>query len=319
MANVVIQLRSGETGEVLREAAPPEFRACSGHGPNWCHQRLLLANLRGLDRSRDFVVKLGTAILAFDDELRVLWRYECPWEQYGHCPAYIPAVGDIDGDGRDEVNGGYYLLDHDGRVLWERDWAPNMDSVAICTWDKGNTRAIGSGGGHVFDEAGKVVLCLGEELVPHGQEARVARFDPGDPEPQMAVRWNAHNTDLLVANTRGEVVARCQLNPSPNNTGMEAVYPHGPAACAVLYNGGMVWDPLTGESLALPGLPKPEPIGRMSWYHCIPVALWADGAEGMVVYNPWEPRVRIYAAASRAGDPWRVHATARQYNARLMD
>jgi hypothetical protein len=319
MANVAVQLRSGATGSVLRQAAPPELQACAGRGPNWCHQRLLLANLRGLGRARDFVVKLGTVVLAFDEDLRVLWRYECPWSEYGRCPAYIPAVGDIDGDGRDEVNGGYYLLDHDGRVLWEKAWAPNMDSVAICPWDQGHMRAIGSGGGHVFDAAGNVVLCLGEDLVPHGQEARVARFDPDDPEPQMAVRWNAHDPALLVANTRGEVVARCQLNPSPNNTGMEAIHPAGPEACAILHNGGMVWNPLTGDHLRLPDLPEPEPVGRMSWYHCIPVALWEDGGEGMVLYNPWEPCVRLYAPASRAGRSWLPRADERQYNPRLMD
>jgi len=319
LANVVVQIRSGGTGEVLRQATPPELQACAGRGPNWAHQRLLLANLRGLDHPRDFVVKLGTVILAFDEDLRVLWRYECPWEEYGNCPAYIPSVGDIDGDGRDEVNGGYYLLDHDGRVLWERAWAHHMDSVAICPWDGGQMRAIGSGGGHVLDAAGNVVLCLGEGLVPHGQEVRIARFDPAEPEPQMALRWNAHDPALLLANTRGEVIARCTLNTSPNNTGMEAIFPDGPNGCAVLYNGGMVWNPLTGDSLRLPGLPDPTPIGRMSWYHCIPVVLWDDDAEGMVLYNPWEPIVRVYGPASRADHPRCFRPSPRQYNARLMD
>ncbi|MBT3289371.1 MAG: hypothetical protein HN380_18655 [Victivallales bacterium] len=319
LANVVMQIRSGRTGEVLRQAAPPELRACAGRGPNWAHQRLLLANLRGLERPRDFVVKLGTVVLAFDENLRVLWRYECPWEKYGNCPAYIPSVGDIDDDGRDEVNGGYYLLDHDGRVLWERAWAHHMDSVAICPWDDGRMRAVGSGGGHVLDAAGNVVLCLGEGLVPHGQEVRIARFDPADPEPQMAMRWNAHDPALLLANTRGEVVARCTLNTSPNNTGMEAIFPDGPNGCAVLYNGGMVWDPLTGENWCLPGLPHPTPIGRMSWYHCIPVVLWHDGAEGIVLYNPWEPIVRVYGPTSHADHPQCFRPSPRQYNARLMD
>ena len=39
----------------------------------------------------------------------MLWTYEIKWNEYGKCSAYIPAVGDIDGDGKDEVNGGYYL------------------------------------------------------------------------------------------------------------------------------------------------------------------------------------------------------------------
>ena len=52
-----------------------------------------------------------------------------------------------------------------------------MDSVAIAAWDHNRVRAFCSGFGYVMDTRGEVVLSLGEELVPHGQELRVARFD----------------------------------------------------------------------------------------------------------------------------------------------
>ncbi|MDZ7723301.1 MAG: hypothetical protein U5R06_10970 [candidate division KSB1 bacterium] len=41
-----------------------------------------------------------------------------PWDQYRQCPAYIPCVGDIDGDGLDEINGGM-LWNDDGRRFRE--------------------------------------------------------------------------------------------------------------------------------------------------------------------------------------------------------
>jgi hypothetical protein len=320
LSNVVIQIRDGRTGKIKAQSAPPDLTDCSGEGPNWVHQRILIANLRGLDTPRDFVIKLGSVVLAFDQNLKMLWRYTCPWSDYGHCAAYIPSVGDIDSDGHDEINGGYFLLDHDGTILWEKDWAPHMDSVAITEWDDGRTRAICSGHGHVFDEAGNTILSLGEDLVPHGQEVRVARFVEDDPSPQMAIRWNGHNTDIMLVDTRGECINRFSVNESPNNTGMEAVYWNGTDQPALLYNGGMLWDPITGDGIDLQGLPEPDPIGRMGWYHCIPANICGDGREELVLYNPWDPRIFVYTAGN-TDDPLveQYAARPRQYNPRLMD
>jgi hypothetical protein len=320
MDDVIVQVREGKSGRVKYQVAPPALRACHGKGPNWVHQRLLIANLRGLAHPQDIVVKLGSTLLAFDDRFNLLWRYEIRWNAYGRCAAYIPAVGDIDGDGRDEVNGGYFLLDHDGTPLWERRLAPHMDSVAITTWDHGRTRAICSGGGHVMDAAGNVVLRLGEELVPHGQEARVARFDPGDPEPQMVIRWNGHAPDVRVVSTSGRIVNDFRLNDTPNHTGMTVVYWQGAEHPAMLYNGGVLWDPVHATALPLPGLPDPAGPPRMGWYHCIPADVCGDAREEVLLYNPWDRWVWIYTHAPLDAAVYRGYRPGpRQYNARLMD
>lgn len=318
--DVVVRVLDGKTGEVKRSAHPPEFDRIRGEGANWVHQRILIANLRGNDTPRDFVVKLGKTILAFDDRLSVLWSYESPWEEYGHCPAYIPCVGDIDGDGRDEVNGGYSMLDHDGSVVWEKRLAPHMDSVAISEWDNGRTRAFCSGGGHVLDFEGNVILGLGEQIVPHGQELRVARFDPAKPGPQMMIRYNGHAPDIMLVGADGEAIGRFRVNESPNDTGMEAVYWRGPAAPALLYNGGMLWNGDGTLFAGLPGLPAPRGDKKQGWHHCIPVELLDGPGEEMLIYNPWDCRVFIYAAARKGkGARWKFKAGPRQYNARLMD
>ena len=320
MADVVIQIRDGETGCIKHQAAPARFRSLDGQGPNWAHQRILIANLRGMPGPQDFVVKLGAHLLAFDSSLHILWEYESPWTTYGHCPAYIPAVGDIDRDGRDEVNGGYFLLDHDGTVLWQKDLAPHMDSVAIEPWDNGRMRAICSGHGHILDERGDVIIKLGQEEVPHGQEIRVGRFRSGDSNPQMIIRWNGHSTDVLVVDVAGATLAELDLNPSPNNTGMEVVYWDGEDAPALLYNGGMLWHPLRGSGARLPELPPPEPIGRMAWYHCIPADVCGDDREELVLYNPWTTRVYIYTQHDNDETGLKgFKARPRQYNPRLMD
>lgn len=321
MADVVVQLRDGSTGELIREARPDLFAECTGEGANWVHQRLLIANLRGGERPQEFVVKLGERLIAMDDSLRVLWHYRIPWNQYSKCSAYIPAVGDIDGDGRDEITGGYYLLDDNGAVMWAAQLGRNMDSVAIVPWDNGIPRVIASGGGYVLDMSGNALVHLGEELVPHGQEVRTGDFRPDIPGTEKVIRWNGHRNDAMVVSQEGEVLVRFKLNDSPNHTGLEAVYWHGWGAAPLIYNGGMLWNGQGQPEAAFPGLSS-EPVGefRRGWYHCIPLDVLGDDAEEVLLYNPWEKVVRIYrdsTADPQTAKPFQP--TARQYNARLMD
>lgn len=320
MENAVVQIRNGSTGEVEKQAAPDEFRACRGEGANWVHHRILIANFRATETPRDFVVKLGERVMAFDENLEVLWSYRTKWNEYTRCSAYIPSVGDIDGDGRDEVNGGYYLLDHDGTTMWEGRIGWNMDSVAITEWDSGRVRAICSGFGHVMDEHGNVILKLGEEAVPHGQEARVADFDPELPGPEMIVRYNGHAPDVMLVSNAGEIVRRFQLNDSPNHTGMEAIFWNGSDGPALLYNGGMLWCGTGRSFAALPELPDPVGPAKMGWYHGIPADVCGDEREEVVLYNPWDEFIYIYTASPLDEEAFEGYrAGPRQYNVRLMD
>ena len=199
-------------------------------------------------------------------------------------------------------------------------------SVAIAEWDNGRWRAICSGAGHVMDERGNALLHLGKDQVPHGQEVRVARFIQNDPRPQMIIRYNGHTPDVMVVDTQGNVRNKFELNPSPNNTGMEAIYWNGRAAPAVLYNGGMLWkiDRVPGQigeaSVALPELPPPAGPSRMGWYHCIPADVCGDSREEILLYNPWDTSVYIYTPHPLTEDAYeRYRPSPRQYNARLMD
>lgn len=321
MADVMVQLRRGDSGELIGESRPELFAESEGEGANWVHQRLLIANLSGHERASEFVVKLGERLVAFDQSLEVLWHYRIPWNEYSKCSAYIPAVGDIDGDGRDEITGGYYLVDDDGGVMWEQQLGRNMDSVAIVPWDNGVMRVIASGGGFVLDAAGHPLLHLGEEIVPHGQEVRVGDFRADVPGPEMIIRWNGHRHDAMLVSQQGEILVRFKLNDSPNHTGLEAVYWRGLDASPLIYNGGMLWDGHGKPVASFPEL-SPEPVGefRRGWYHCIPLDIMGDNAEEVLLYNPWERVVRIFRDEST--DPSAVkpfRSTERQFNVRLMD
>jgi hypothetical protein len=320
LRDVVVQIRSGQTGEVKKEAAPLELTERSGSGPNWVHQRILVANFRGTEKPQDFVIKLGDTLVAFDDKLNVLWKYTTRWNEYGKCSAYIPSVGDINGDGKDEVNGGYYLISSEGMPMWEKQLGWHMDSVAITEWDNGNMRAICSGFGHVMDHEGNIILKLGEEVVPHGQEARVADFLPELEGPEMIIRYNAHNTDVMVISNKGEILRRFNLNYSPNNTGMEVVYWNLPDKTALLYNGGMLFNGYGEQVFVMEELPKPIGPSRMGWYHCIPADICGDEREELVLYNPWDRYIYIYTPEPLEPEKFTVYSPqARQYNPRLMD
>lgn len=326
LSDVVVQIRAGRTGDVLREAAPDSItrrRLQNPQGANWVHQRLLIANLRGTDQPQDIVVKLGDTIVALNDQLETLWTYQSPWAQYGECPAYIPAVGDLDGDGRDEVNGGFFVLDDNGKPLWENAISKHMDSVAIAAWDEGNLRAIGSGFGHVLSGAGEVILRLGEALVPHGQEVRVADFIKGSPGPEMIIRHQGHNPDVLIVrdalNPKWETI---QLNPSPNNVGMTTVFWNGLKEPALLFNGGWLWELETASGAALPGLPPPNGMQRhrMGFHHAIAADLIGDDSEELVVWDPTAADIFIYASSSGLTSLYDGYKPSpRQYNPRLMD
>ncbi len=326
LADVVVQIRDGRTGKVLCEKAPEAVtsrRMKDPGGSNWVHQRLLVANFRGTRRPRDLVVKLGDTYVALDEHLSVLWTYKSRWNAYSHCPAYIPAVGDLTGDGRDELNGGYFVLDHRGRPLWEKKLGRNMDSVAVCEWDNGSKRAVCSGFGHVVAADGAVVLSLGEKRVPHGQEVRVADFRSDLPGPEMVLRYNGHTPGaLLVRSDTNTVVDTFVLNPSPTNVGMEPVYWFGPGKRTLLYNGGRLWDLELRHGGLLPNLPPANgnKIHRMGFYHAIAADLCGDRREELVLWDPTACCIYVYTPKPLKREVYRGYrAGPRQYNPRLMD
>lgn len=321
MENISVQILDGKTGEIKKKASPPELTNSTGEGPNWVHQRILICNLSGTKNPQDFIIKLGTKIIAFNNKLEVLWTYSNYWNEYQNCPAYIPSVGDMDGDGRDEINGGYYILDPNGKPVWEKKLGKNMDSVTIDFWDsKKEKRAFASGFGYVLDKQGKPILKLGKKVVPHGQELRVADFNKKLPGNEMIIRYNGHTEEVMLVGNRGKILHRFKMNTSPNNTGMEVVFWNGQNREALVYNGGMLWKSDGSHSFKLPGLPAEQGSKRQGWYHCIPANITGDSREEMVVYNPWAKDVFIYTSENSNKKKYKgYNATPRQYNARLMD
>jgi hypothetical protein len=322
--DIRLVLLDGTTGRVKQEAAPEVLRQCDGFAegelriPNYVHQRLLVADFSGKGSARDFVIKVGKTLVAFNSQFEVLWTYENRWNKYPRHAAYIPAVGDFDGDGRDEVNGGLFLLDHDGTVLWEEFVGDNMDSVLVESWDVASpARAIVSAGGLVLDGTGQRLFELGMDVVPHGQEIRCGRYHAECKDRELAIRYNGHKAELLVAGPAG-VLSRFRVDESPNNTGLETISWNGSAGPDLIYSPAALWDGDGNRVIQFPDLPAPSG-GKMGWYHCFAANVCGDEREEVILYDPNQDRVHIYTQEPPQDAFSGYQHTPRQYNARLID
>ncbi len=323
LSAVHLMILDGATGDVKLSAVSDPLRQCNvyvdgeRHIPNYVHQRLMIANLSGNAHPQDFIVKVGVNILAFNHKLELLWQHTDRWFRYPKHSAYIPAVGDFNDDGLDEVNGGNFGLSADGTVLWDEYLGDNIDSVLVEEWD-GKMRAILSGGGQVLDATGKPVLSLGFDVVPHGQEIRCGNV-LSDNTPNLVIRYNGHHPDLIVVDITGDIRSRFKVDETPNNTGLEIIPWNGPDNPELIYSPAALYDGEGNKIITFPDLPLPTG-GKMGWYHCFPADVCGDAREEVILYDPYSDAVYIYTPHPFQPDQFEGYQhTSRQYNARLMD
>lgn len=140
-----VLILEGTTGEILRRAPWPSNHGDLNrwhHGGNRGHvayaydAKLYIANFRGLEQPRDLVLQTGDenrpVYSVLTDELELLWEFDLREQRVVDrgAGAHCPVVYDIDGDGRDEMLAGTYLLDHDGRLLWMIPFRPTFDDAS---------------------------------------------------------------------------------------------------------------------------------------------------------------------------------------------
>ena len=323
LSSVQLIILDGATGEIKHSVVSDALQQCDAyvndelHIPNYVHQRLMIANLCGNAQPQDFIVKVGVNVLAFNHELELLWQHTDRWYRYPKHSAYIPAVGDFNGDGLDEVNGGNFGLAADGTVLWDKFLGDNIDSVLVEKWD-GLTRAILSGGGQVLDDKGNSVFSLGFDEVPHGQEIRWGNLLP-DASPNLVIRYNGHHPDLIVVDNKGQIQSRFLVDETPNNTGLEIIRWNGEGQPELIYSPAALYNGEGNRAVSFPDLPPPTG-GKMGWYHCFPADVCGDAREEVILYDPYSDAVYIYTPQPFQSDQYNGYQhTPRQYNTRLMD
>lgn len=132
----------------------------------------LFADLTGRGRRQDFVVKdRYWNMWGISAEGQELWRWE---GSVGH----YPAIGDVDGDGCDEVFVGFALIDHDGKELFAQPHGEgeHQDASWVVQLSDGFWRLLfGNGGIHCLDVTG---ATLWHHKLSEAQHVVAGHFRP---------------------------------------------------------------------------------------------------------------------------------------------
>jgi hypothetical protein len=189
----------------------------------------LFADLTGRGRREDLVVKdRYWNMWGISHEGKVLWHWE-------GSPGHFPAIGDMDNDGRDEVWVGLALLDHDGKVLFERRAAEHQDAVYVVQLKDASWRLL---------EVTDAIRCWdvsGKELWAHrlihpqhvvvghfraDSERQVAVIDRGTPQPNGSIA----PATLYLYDLQGKEIWRRVQPPGSHYAGIVLIDWFGPGA-----------------------------------------------------------------------------------------
>ena len=261
----------------------------------------LLADLTGRGRREDLVVKdRYWNMWGVSHEGRVLW-------QYAGSVGHYQAVADVDEDGRDEIFIGFALIDHDGKVVFQKDTAgAHQDATFLVKPPDGRWRLLfGNGGIHCVSREGE---SLWEHPLGEAQHVVAGRFRTDSPLQFMVVDRTpvpAHRRDanawaiLLLYDLDGRELWRCQMQPGewciatrlirwqgPGQPDCVLVYGfsverQGPCKPARIYNGqGDVVD-----ELALQVAPMPGESDFTSDCYGMAADVWGDSREEVLLFG----------------------------------
>jgi hypothetical protein len=280
----------------------------------------LFADLTGRGRRSDLVVKdRYWNVWGVAQDGRVLWHWE-------GSPGHFPAIGDVDGDGCDEVFVGFALIDHDGRVIFGKDAAGHhQDAACAVRLADGTWRLLfGNHGLHCLAPDGRELwyhpLAEAQHVVPGrfraDSELQFMVINRGQPGPggrrapatlflfdlEGRELWRREQPDgawcaaCVRVNWFGPghpdaalVYERSPVAMIPR--GNERLYGYQPGEPEAIYDGdGRIVDTFTMQ--------YPEtvpPADRSTLYYAIPADVWGDGRDEVILSG--SRGVCIYANA----------------------
>ncbi|HOX37267.1 MAG TPA: hypothetical protein PL033_04690 [Candidatus Brocadiia bacterium] len=254
----------------------------------------IFADLTGRGRREDLVVKdRYWNMWGVSHEGKVLWSYS---GSVGHFPAY----GDFDNDGRDEVFVGFALIDHDGKVLFQKDpRGAHQDAAYAVRLNDGSWRLLfGNGGIHCLMPDGKELwhhtLAEAQHVVAgrfrNDSEVQFMVLDRGHPRPG----GDRHPATLYLYDLAGRELWRkvqpegswaaaiVPLDWSGGESSMRLLaYNRGPGNPDAIYDGdGNIVDTLTIQHT--PGRTDED---KKVGYYCLRADVWGDGREEVIYFG----------------------------------
>jgi len=194
----------GATGRIEhRRESPFDLQVRAGRRSR-CHPAGWIAHLAGKEKPPAVVLKfeasghVTTHAVALDAALDTLWHVEAEPNAMGH----VPSVGDVDGDGRDEVVLGTLLADDDGRVLWQKEARNHADCTAVFRPAPDADAAVlisicNTGPAFCLAPDGTTIWEKTTDEVSHGQGIWAGDFIDDVPGPEVIILRSGHWGDFL--------------------------------------------------------------------------------------------------------------------------
>ena len=197
----ILYLLDGATGKIRAETPSPfntQVRHPNGYTPSRPSPMTMIAYFDGVSSPPSFVLKyeashqIPTHAVAFDAELNTIWHVKGKPTAMGH----HADVGDINGDGRDEIIFGELAVNGEGETVFEREFGAHADMVEIFDSPSGNRRIVLSicvhGPAYCLTPAGDTIWEKSKEEVPHGQSVWAGNFLPDRNGSELVLQTSGH-------------------------------------------------------------------------------------------------------------------------------
>lgn len=311
----------GATGKIEAERPSPFDLEIRGGKRTRCHPAGMIAFLKGKDGPASVVLKYGASgrvpshAVALAPNLNTIWQIKGEPTDVGH----LPSVGDLDGDGCDEVLLGTTLIDDDGSLLWRQPAQNHADCTAIFQPHGSPNKAAlmsicNSGPAFCLDPTGKTIWKKTTEEVSHGQGIWAGNFIDSKPGNEVIILKSGHWGDFVtVSGSDGKQLATFQHRRELKG------YPDFP--CVVNWLGGDVqslWIPVdrslvdgNGQVIADLGSHEDHVHDRLQWgttkshvaTQAFAVDLCGDQREELVLYQPYNGKsIMIFTQSDSDGE-----------------
>jgi len=214
----MLYVLDGATGEIEHGRDSPFDLEVRGGKRSRCHPIGRIAYLQGKKKPPAVVLKyeasgrVPTHAVALDAELKTLWHVRAKNTAIAH----LPSVGDVDGDGNDEIILGTTLVDDNGSILWDKQALNHADCTAVFQPTDGADTAIlisicNTGPAFCLSGTGDVIWEKTTKEVSHGQGIWAGNFIADEPGSEVIILKSGHRGDFItVRGTDGSQLAAFQ-------------------------------------------------------------------------------------------------------------